>query len=302
MVDVMAKRGPARLKTRFEKDFFARSMGTIIRNPDIALTEMVANAWDAGASVVKITIPEQLGDDLVVEDDGCGLTAAEFNSRWMTLSYSRTDHQGPEVEFPPGRSGNRHAFGRNGVGRHGLFCFGNSYTVTTCKAGKRFTVEMQQSQGAADHDPVQVISQQETAAPQAMPGTHLRVRVQRQCPDPEQIRELLACRFVADPEFRIEVNGVAVVAHETDKLVHQEVIPVGTVTLRIKTYDSGTTGRTAQQNGVAFWVGKRLVGKASWTVGETNVLDGRIRHAKRLVIVAETVSTTATPCRQSMLP
>lgn len=107
-----------RLKVRFEKNFLGRSHVSITRNSDIALTELVANAWDAGAFTVKITIPAQAGDDLVVEDDGCGLTPAEFSSRWMTLAYSRTAHQGTEVEFPPGRTSHRHAFGRNGVGQY----------------------------------------------------------------------------------------------------------------------------------------------------------------------------------------
>lgn len=288
MLVTMARSSTPRLKVRFEKNFFGRSHGSITRNSDIALTELVANAWDAGAFTVKITIPSQAGDDLVVEDDGCGLTPAEFSSRWMTLAYSRTAHQGTEVEFPPGRTSHRHAFGRNGVGRHGLFCFGNAYDVLTCKAGVRFAVAIEDASDVGDHDPVKVRSSTISKAPGALPGTRLSVRVQRQLPDPEQIRELLACRFVADPEFRILVNDVVVVPHETDKLVHQEVVTVGTVKVHLKTYDSGTTGRTARQSGVAFWVGKRLVGKPSWTVGEETVLDGRIKHAKRLIIVAET--------------
>lgn len=37
----------------FEDDYIMRSMGTIVTQPDVALTELVANAWDAGASHVK---------------------------------------------------------------------------------------------------------------------------------------------------------------------------------------------------------------------------------------------------------
>lgn len=33
----------------FEDDYITRSMGSIVTQPDIALTELVANAWDAGA-------------------------------------------------------------------------------------------------------------------------------------------------------------------------------------------------------------------------------------------------------------
>ena len=30
----------------FEDDYIIRSMGTIVTQPDVALTELVANAWD----------------------------------------------------------------------------------------------------------------------------------------------------------------------------------------------------------------------------------------------------------------
>lgn len=41
----------------YEDDYIIRSLGTIVFLPDIALTELVANAWDAGATNVYISIP-----------------------------------------------------------------------------------------------------------------------------------------------------------------------------------------------------------------------------------------------------
>jgi hypothetical protein len=205
----------------------------------------------------------------------------------MTLAYSRKDHQGDKVEFPPGRSGRRLAFGRNGVGRHGLFCFGNAYDVRTVKGGRRYSVGIERSQDAG-RDPFKPVDPREELVDPALHGTRLSVRVQRNSPDPDNLREVLGCRFVADPSFRILVNGVPVKAQESTGYMDEQVVRVRNVTLRLRTYDSGSTGRTMRQSGIAFWVGKRLVGTPSWTVGDHAVLDGRIRHAKRLVIVAET--------------
>ncbi|MRS03768.1 ATP-binding protein, partial [bacterium] len=63
----------------FEEDYLYRTLGTLVHASDIALTELVANAWDAGAGVVRITIPEQRSAMLVVEDDGIGLTKEQFH-------------------------------------------------------------------------------------------------------------------------------------------------------------------------------------------------------------------------------
>lgn len=41
----------------FEEDYLIRTLGRIAHDSDVALTELVANAWDAGASCVDITIP-----------------------------------------------------------------------------------------------------------------------------------------------------------------------------------------------------------------------------------------------------
>jgi len=99
----------------FEDDYITRSLGPIVNQPDVALTELVANAWDAGASHVKIFIPEEHNQTLSIEDDGIGLTEGEFQNQWMKLRYDRLKYQGRNVIFPAGITGKRTAFGRNGI-------------------------------------------------------------------------------------------------------------------------------------------------------------------------------------------
>ena len=100
---------------QFEENYLFRNYRTITSNPDVALTEFVANAWDAGAHFVSITIPDEEHEALSVEDDGTGMSDYEFRSRWMTLSYDRQKRQGRAVEFPPDiKDEKRIAYGRNG--------------------------------------------------------------------------------------------------------------------------------------------------------------------------------------------
>ncbi len=78
----------------FEENYIFRNNRSITSNNDIALTEFVANAWDAGAHNVSITIPYEEHEEIIVEDDGTGMTDEEFHSRWMTLNYDRQKRQG----------------------------------------------------------------------------------------------------------------------------------------------------------------------------------------------------------------
>ena len=87
----------------FEEDYLLRELGQVAHVPQVALTELVANAWDAGATRVDLFLPSEIGGTLTVTNDGHGMTSAQFKKRWMTLRYDRLKHQGPDVEFPTGR-------------------------------------------------------------------------------------------------------------------------------------------------------------------------------------------------------
>jgi anti-sigma regulatory factor (Ser/Thr protein kinase) len=132
----------------FEHDFLRRTLGAIANSPEIALTELVANAWDAGASVVRIVLPEEGGDLLTIEDDGTGMSPLDFRRKWMTLGYDRIKNQGALAEFPKDRSSSpRPAYGRNGVGRHGMLCFASQYEVQTKRDGKLSTFIVETTSG-----------------------------------------------------------------------------------------------------------------------------------------------------------
>ncbi len=87
----------------FEDDYLLRELGQVAHVPQVALTELVANAWDAGATRLDLILPSEIGGTLTVIDDGHGMTPAQFKKRWMTLRYDRLKHQGSNVEFPAGR-------------------------------------------------------------------------------------------------------------------------------------------------------------------------------------------------------
>lgn len=100
----------------FEENYIFRNNRSITSNNDITLTEFIANAWDARAHNVNITIPLEENEEIVIEDDGTGMNDEEFRNRWMTLNYDRQKRQGKEVQFSPDvKSSKRIPYGRNGM-------------------------------------------------------------------------------------------------------------------------------------------------------------------------------------------
>lgn len=270
----------------YESDYIFRSIGSnILTQPDIALTELVANSWDAGASKVVISIPETIGNILSIEDDGTGMSEEEFQHHWMTLRYNRLKSQGRKVEFPNGCNGNRYAFGRNGIGRHGLFCFGDEYKVITTKNGKKITLKIKPN---VDSQPFAVIEKHEEICNGH--GTRLEVLVTRNLPKPESIVEILSARFLHDPQFQIEVNHTILNLEDLTGGVDPTEIDLEEFQIHLKAYFIDTTKASKKSifQGIAFWQGGRLVGEPSWTLGKNMVLDGRTSLAKRYTFIIKT--------------
>ena len=269
----------------YEENFIVRSLGSIVSQPDIALTELVANAWDAGATCVNISIPENMNQILYIEDDGTGLTEEEFQRQWMTLRYNRLKNQGRKVVFPNGVENNRIAFGRNGVGRHGLFCFGDEYTVITQKNGKKHTFKIKPN---VKTQPFAVIDMKEEESSEH--GTRLEVVVTKNLPRVDKITEILSARFLHDPQFRIIVNRTMLdISDLTGGQEPTELIIEGTnIELTAYFIDTTKAGKKSIFQGIAFWQSGRLVGEPSWLLGKNMILDGRTSLAKRYTFIIKT--------------
>ena len=275
----------------FEDDYLIRSLGgSITSQPEVALTELVANAWDAGATEVKIFIPNEKGQILTVEDNGIGMSQNEFYSRWMKLGYNRIKHQSKKVIFPKGVKETRFAYGRNGVGRHGLLCFNDSeYNITTKKEGnsKMFTVTITtQVKG----QPIAITKKKEKDTDKNIHGTKLEVIVTQNLPNVERIRDIISAKFLHDPQFKIEINRVRLQLEDLKGILNKTLIKVPDTDISLEAYfvDSQKSSRKSIYQGIALWQGGRLVGEPSWILGQEAILDGRWTLAKRYTFVIST--------------
>ncbi|MFQ2681152.1 ATP-binding protein [Aeromonas caviae] len=269
----------------FEDDYLLRELGQVAHVPQVALTELVANAWDAGASRVDLVLPNEIGGTLTMTDDGHGMTPAQFRKRWMTLRYKREKHQGLNVEFPAGRTARpRKAYGHNGIGRHGLLCFADEYEVKTWRDGTLATFVVGTESG-----PSPFVCRSESQEKHTGSGTQLSVQVSRKLPDADEILTVLSARFIHDPEFEVRVNGMLRPFTEIDGRVSEETLNLGAGrNATVIVIDSTRLNHSSLHQGIAFWVQRRLVGSPSWAVGQIANFDGRTRFARRYKVIVDT--------------
>jgi hypothetical protein len=280
----MAKSSQIVQGSLFEEDYLIRSLGSITRDPEYAITELVANAWDAGATTVEVRIPSILGETISIVDDGHGMTKSQFIKRWMTLGYLRERHQGRRVEFPSEiKDGIRYAYGKNGIGRHSMLCFCSEYFVRTWRDGEQYQCTVRLSSGKQPF-----IAVSESVSPRDGHGTEIEGIVEKNLPDADTIRETISARFIHDPSFVVMVNGSALdlpTLRGVEDPVMLDVPLCGSVEVII--LDTLSSARTKQRQGFAFWIQGRLVGEPSWTLANTVVIDARETFGRRFTILVK---------------
>jgi hypothetical protein len=96
----------------------------LIATNQIALSELVKNAYDADANSCYIWLEDD-GAELVVKDDGHGMTRDEFLNFWMTIATPN------RTRNPESRRYNRPVTGSKGVGRFAVRNLGRYLELTT---------------------------------------------------------------------------------------------------------------------------------------------------------------------------
>jgi len=274
---------------QFDPRFLERLAGKkLLHDPRVAVVELVANAWDAGATKVSLTWPTQASPQFEISDNGEGMTEQDFLKRWQWMAYDRVKHQGRTVKLPDNpEHPQRRVYGRNGIGRFAAFCFGDDYEITTKCDGHQVRYRVWRS-----INDIQPFDKQRKELGNAEGhGTTIRVPTCKTLIlDEKDIQGELAMRFLADPMFHIVVNGQNVdlrsipEKHIAIKKLHID----GLFDIEVVVIDVSQTDRTMQHHGIAFHVNNRLVGDITWRQpGFSEPVDGRSVGGKRLLFIVK---------------
>lgn len=97
-------------------------------NTPAVLSELVANAWDADAKKVMVTIniPQRT---IVIEDDGTGMDRGELQEKYLKIGYRKRGLKGETDKTPEGRP----YMGRKGIGKLSIFAIAETAEIVTVK-------------------------------------------------------------------------------------------------------------------------------------------------------------------------
>jgi len=113
------------------------------QSPIAAIAELIANAWDADAETVDISLPATLSDgaEITIKDDGTGMDFSECEERYLNVGYCRRGDQA--VEHSVGK--NRPILGRKGIGKFAGFGIAEIVAIDTVsrETGERTVFELE---------------------------------------------------------------------------------------------------------------------------------------------------------------
>jgi hypothetical protein len=104
-------------------------------NIPAVLSEVVANAWDADAKKVSVTI-DKTAETIVIEDDGTGMDRDGVVDRFLTVGFKRRDELGETT------AAGRKPMGRKGIGKLSIFSIAQIAEIYTAVNGERTAFRM----------------------------------------------------------------------------------------------------------------------------------------------------------------
>lgn len=173
-----------------------------------SVAELVANAWDADAEKVAITIPENVveeGAEIIVRDYGTGMTFDELNDFYLNVGYERRERG----EFS--LSGKRRVMGRKGIGKLAGFGIAEVIVVTSIKNGHLVELvlnytELKELKTTANHE-FTPLRDEPTTEPNGVIITFKKLKLLRSI-NVDSFRISMARRFALGSEaMQITVNG-----------------------------------------------------------------------------------------------
>lgn len=176
-----------------------------------AIAELIANAWDAEATQVDITVPlgEALTPDAVitVRDNGHGMTFSECDDEYLVVGRDRREIQGNKT-----KSGKRRLMAHKGIGKLAGFGIANVVTVKTVRDKAVTEFQLNYDEIVKDGDFVKdykpkILQDGPSSEPDGTTITLTEIKITRAIPD-EQFRRSMLRRFaVYSTQFKVLVNG-----------------------------------------------------------------------------------------------
>ena len=197
------------------------------------LAELASNCYDADAENVWITLPKDFtdGSEIVIKDDGNGMTPEIIKEKYLYVGYNRRNEGGQKSEFKE-----RYVIGNKGIGKLAGFGVANQVEVISVRDGVKSKVKLDKS----IFDDFATLSECnieiKTAEVKEESGTAVILKNLTDYLKPidsNRLRKHLFKTLPRTPDFRLLVNDVPCSADDVNGIrheIHHHFEGIGTIT------------------------------------------------------------------------
>ncbi|MFY0698706.1 MAG: ATP-binding protein [Balneola sp.] len=253
-------------KANFKVDTRITSiLGENYRSTEYALKELVDNSWDADSEGVNITMPEPFEKaEIIIEDDGSGMTEKEIRNEYLFIARSRTSRKGDTTPYKK-----RKVKGRKGIGKFaGLLIAGEMVLISKAR-GKQTTLRIVKDELLKWRDdlekldlPIEIKDCSENEK-----GTTIILKNLNQnlhFPNPLKLSQLLIMEYSRENSFEIKINDKPLDIQDlkgNSESGNEKIGSVGNVNYSFTISDEK---RNLKQSGIAIRVDGKIIGKPSY--------------------------------------
>lgn len=185
-------------------------LGESYRTVELALKELVDNAWDANALTVDIRLPPPVAKDarIVIADDGEGMSPKQVQDDYLRIARDRRKDRGARTAPPL----NREVKGRKGVGKFAGIIVAEVMEVETKQKGivARFSIDrktLEETSGDIVRINVPIETGECAVNDHGTTITLSHLAQSINFPTPESLRHAIAPDYGREERFTITVNG-----------------------------------------------------------------------------------------------
>lgn len=240
-------------------------LGENYRSSEYALKELIDNAWDAEATIVKITLPTQIKSDsiIIVEDNGIGMNTYEVENDYLRIARDRISIKG-------NISSNLHRKikGRKGIGKFAGFVTANSMKVETIQSNILTSFYINKDIMLQQAEELEKFNLQiNSANTSKQNGTKVILTELNPClisPNSDKLKEILILDYWRESFFDIYINGVKLEISDIGGIPYKYKIQykdIGNVELDFNVTNKDITNK---RSGITLRVDGKIVGLPSF--------------------------------------
>lgn len=249
----------------------AALLGENYRSTELAIKELIDNAYDADAANVWVSLPTPLTNEpIIIVDDGTGMTENEVRNEYLNIASSRVSRKGERTRLK-----NRLVKGRKGIGKFAGLMVASLMEIKTRTRGKETYLKIWRDELIrAKYDLEQINLPLETTLCDAESmGTEIILSGINQnftFPNPEKLKSLLVLEYGRFPDFKIYVDGELVDIEDIPGDNYEEEIALADGQKAQVRYTISDGRKPLKQSGIAIRVGGKIVGSPRYFGLEEN--------------------------------